>query len=92
MKGIYFDQSSSPVLSEPTLRLIVAVAEAYDLTIGIVVFTNALYNILKDSSEHDIIDFLTHSTPTICIEPAPDGHYVMEICCEIQGTKTSGRQ
>ena len=60
MKGIDFDQYSSPVLSSPTLRLIIAIAATYHLTIGIADVANAFRNALKDSSEPEIIDFSPH--------------------------------
>ena len=46
MKGIDFDQYSYTVISEPTLRLIVAIAATYHLTSGIVDVTNASHNTL----------------------------------------------
>ena len=86
MKGIEFDQYSSPVLAEPTLRLNVAIATTYHLTIGITYVTNAFQNTLKAYSECEIIDCPPHKIywfklllPFIRIEPSPDGKYVMYI-------------
>ena len=84
MKGIDFSQYYSPVLAPPTLRLVVAVAVDYHLTIGIVDVNIAFQNTLKDSSYHDIIDcpiyyivWFKLCFPTISIEPDPDGRYIM---------------
>ena len=46
MKGIDFDQSSSPVLSAPTLQIIVAISSTYHITIGIVDVINSFQNTL----------------------------------------------
>ena len=74
MKDIDFDQSSSPVLSAPTLHIIVKVASAWHLTIYIVDVTNDLHNNIKASSDFDHIDWPTHCIacfklrfPNICI-------------------------
>ena len=48
LKVVDFDQSSSPVLAAPTLRLIVTIDTTYHITIDIVHVTNALHNDLKD--------------------------------------------
>ena len=84
MKGIYFDQQSSPVLEAPTLCLIVAIDAAYHLKIDIADFTNALHNTLKASSEREIIYWPPHYIswfklrfPTICIAPAPNVQYII---------------
>ena len=92
-EGISFDQSYSWFQAEPTIRIIAAVASTYHLTISIANITNALHNNLKASYYRDIIEFLPHYIscfklhfPTICIAPAPDGRYVMQICRFLQGT------
>ena len=51
VKGIDFDQYSSPVLAAPTLWLIIAISTTYDLIIGITDVTNAFQNSLTDSSD-----------------------------------------
>ena len=99
VKAIYFDQSYLPLLTAPTLRLIVAITAVYHLNIGIADVTNAFRNTLKDSSERDIIDFPPHYISwfkliwsSIRIEPAPNDCYVMEIFHRMQGIKPAGRQ
>ena len=51
VKGFDFYQSSSLVLTLPTLRLVVNISATYHITICIVDITNAFYNDLKASSE-----------------------------------------
>ena len=51
MKEIDFDQISFPVLSEPTLWMIVAISSTYHLIIGITYATNEFHYTLKDCSE-----------------------------------------
>ena len=99
LKGVDFDQSSSPVPAAPILLLVVAIDTTYHITIDIVHVTNAFHNALKDSFEREIIDCPPHylscfkfRLPNIHIEPAPDGHYVMGIFHVMQGTKPSGLQ
>ena len=94
MKGIEFCQYSSPFLSAPKIRLIVAISATYHPTIGIVDVTNAFQNTLKDSSELYIIDFTPHYLSwfrsrftNICIKPPPNGSYVIYILRGMQGTK-----
>ena len=60
MKGIDFDQSSSPVLAAPTLWIIVAIDSTYHITIGIAYFINAFQKNLKYYYERGIIDFPPH--------------------------------
>ena len=60
VKGIDFDQSSSLVLSELTLLLIVSIDAIFHLTIGIVYVTNDSHKTLKDSSNWEIIDCPPH--------------------------------
>ena len=99
MKGIDFDKYYYPVLSAPTIFLIVAISATYQLTIGIADVTNDFQNTLKASCKHDIIEFPPHCIswlkfrfPAIQIEPATDGHYIMEICHGIQGSKSTRLQ
>ena len=56
MKGVDFDQYSYPIIAAPTLRLIVAIANTWHLTIGIADVTNAFQNTLEATYEHDIFD------------------------------------
>ena len=51
VKGIEFYQHPSPVLVEPTVRLIIAISDTYHLTIITTDVTNAFQNTLKSSSE-----------------------------------------
>ena len=51
VKGIDIGQYSSPVLSEPTLWMIVAISSTYHLIIGITYATNEFHYTLKDCSE-----------------------------------------
>ena len=60
VKGIEFDQSSYTVLAANTLRLIVAIAVTYYITIGIEDITNAFHNILTNSYEREIVDLEPH--------------------------------
>ena len=76
-----------------------SIAYTYHLTISIADFTTTFKNTLKASSKSEIIYFppnyiswVKFRFPTIFIEPATNGHYIMEICCKIQGTNTTGRQ
>ena len=97
MKGIGIGHYLYPVLSSPSLRLIVAIDATYHLTIGIAEVTNAFYDTLKASSERDIIEFPHHYISwfkfllsTIHIEPTHYVQYAMDICHVIQGTNTAG--
>ena len=51
VKVVYFDHTSSPVLSAPTPRVIFAIAATYHLNIGIAYFSNTFHITLKASSE-----------------------------------------
>ena len=78
-KGINFDQSSSPVLSDYTICLVIDIASTYHPIIGISDVTNSFKNTPKDSTESNIINFSPHYTtwfksrsPIIRIRPYPD--------------------
>ena len=99
MNGVGFDKYSPPVISAPTLHIMFSIAYAYHFTIRISDFTTTFKNTLKASSKSEIIYFppnyiswVKFRFHTIFIEPATNGHYIMEICCKIQGTNTTGRQ
>ena len=55
VNGINFDQYSSPVLADPTLRMVISIASSYHPTIGIMNVDKAVRNTLKASSESKII-------------------------------------
>ena len=99
MKGIEFDQYSSPVIAEPKLRLIVAIAATYYITIGIADVTNDFQNTLKASHEREIIDCPPQYTywfklrfHTILIEPDYNMYYGIDIWLGMKGTKAAELQ
>ena len=50
MKGVDFENSSSPGLSSPTLHMVVEIDVTYHLNIDIADVTNVFQNTLKASS------------------------------------------
>ena len=84
VKGIDFENSSSTVLAEFTIYLVVSVDSAYQLTVLISGATNSFHNHLTASYELYIIYLPPHYVswfkfrfPDINIKPAPDVCYVV---------------
>ena len=72
--------------------MIIAIAKIYHITIVIIDVTNDFQNTLRASSEKENIDFPPHYLSwfklifhNISREPTPNGRYVMEIFCGMQG-------